>query len=137
MEKIICKQVIPNEAIEKTPNIVGYAIDMMVRKITEELGNILCDRREYVVKMESPTIEDAIAFNSTEYKACIKYEPLVRCKDCKHRPIKEDADGENYGFNLIKPNDGDGLCPCLVFDRWYSWMPKDDFYCGYGEREGE
>ena len=60
---------------------------------------------------------------------------VVRCKDCKHRPIKEDADGENYGFNLIEPNDGDRLCPCLVSDGWYSWMPKDDFYCGFGERE--
>ena len=62
---------------------------------------------------------------------------IVRCKECKHRPIKEDADGENYGFNLIEPNDGDESCPCLVSDGWYSWMPEDDFYCGYGEREGE
>ena len=62
---------------------------------------------------------------------------IVRCKECKHRPVKEDADGENYGFNLIKPNDRDGRCPCLVDDGWYSWMPKDDFYCGYGERRDE
>lgn len=60
---------------------------------------------------------------------------IVFCKECKHRPVKEDADGENYGFNLIKPNDGDGRCPCLVSDGWYSWMPRDDFYCGYGERK--
>ena len=60
---------------------------------------------------------------------------IVRCGECKHRPIKEDADGENYGFNLIKPTQGDELCPCLVLDGWYSWMPKDDFYCGYGERD--
>ena len=62
---------------------------------------------------------------------------IVFCKECKHRPIKEDADGENYGFNLIEPNDGDERCPCLVSDGWYSWMPKDDFYCGFGEREEE
>ena len=62
---------------------------------------------------------------------------IVRCKECKHRPIKEDADGANYGFNLIEPNDGDGRCPCLVSDGWYSWMPEDDFYCGYGERKSE
>ena len=60
---------------------------------------------------------------------------LVRCKDCKHRPIKEDANGENYGFNLIEPTEGDERCPCLVSDGWYSWMPKDDFYCSYGERK--
>lgn len=62
---------------------------------------------------------------------------IVFCKECVHRPIKEDADGENYGFNLIEPNDGDERCPCLVSDGWYSWMPEDDFYCGFGEREGE
>lgn len=62
---------------------------------------------------------------------------VVRCKECKHRPIKEDVDGENYGFNLIKPNDGDELCPCLVSDGWYSWMPEDNFFCGYGERKDE
>lgn len=60
---------------------------------------------------------------------------LVRCRECKHRPIKEDADGENYGFNLIEPNDGDERCPCLVSDGWYSWMPNDNFYCGFGERK--
>lgn len=64
-------------------------------------------------------------------------KPLILCKDCKHRPIKEDVNGENYGFNLIEPTEGDERCPCLVSDGWYSWMPKDDFYCGYGEREGE
>ena len=62
---------------------------------------------------------------------------IVRCKECKHRPIKEDAGGENYGFNLIEPTEGDERCPCLVSDGWYSWMPQDDFYCGFGEREGE
>lgn len=61
---------------------------------------------------------------------------LVRCKECKHRPIKEDADGKDHGFNLIAPNEME-RCPCLIEDGWYSWMPKDDFYCGYGEREGE
>ena len=62
---------------------------------------------------------------------------LVRCKECKYRPIKEDPSGEDYGFNLIEPTEGDERCPCLVSDGWYSWMPKDDFYCGFGEREGE
>lgn len=59
------------------------------------------------------------------------------CKECKHRPIKEDVNGENYGFNLIEPTEGDERCPCLVDDGWYSWMPPDNFFCGYGEREGE
>ena len=73
-------------------------------------------------------------------RACVDDAPsikIIRCRECRHRPIKEDADGENYGFNLIEPNDGDDRCPCLVSDGWYSWMPEDDFYCGYGERDSE
>ena len=62
---------------------------------------------------------------------------IVRCRECKHRPIKEDADGADFGFNIIAP-EGSNRCPCLVDDGWYSWMPKDDFFCGYGEsKEGE
>lgn len=73
---------------------------------------------------------------SSEFKGIREVTELVRCKECKHRPVKEDADGENYGFNLIAPNN-DWRCPCLVSDGWYSWMPKDDFFCGYGERDGK
>lgn len=62
---------------------------------------------------------------------------IVFCKECKHRPVKEDANGEDYGFNLIEPTEDDDRCPCLVDDGWFSWMPKDDFYCGYGERGSE
>lgn len=72
--------------------------------------------------------------HTSEFRGIREVAELIRCKECKHRPIKEDANGENYGFNLIEPNDGDERCPCLVSDGWYSWMPKDDFYCGYGER---
>ena len=79
--------------------------------------------------------EELVAFAD----AIAEQEPIniVRCKECKHRPIKEDPNGENYGFNLIEPNGGDERCPCLVSDGWYSWMPNDNFYCGFGEREGE
>ena len=61
---------------------------------------------------------------------------IVFCKECKHRPVKEDADGADFGFNIIAP-EGSNRCPCLVDDGWYSWMPKDNFFCGYGESENE
>lgn len=62
-------------------------------------------------------------------------QELVRCRDCKHRPKKEDPDGANFGFNIIEPTNNDDLCPCLVMDGFYSWLPKGDFFCGYGERK--
>lgn len=56
---------------------------------------------------------------------------VVRCKDCKHRPI--DKTGHNYGQDLKFPDD---VCPCQNFgDHWYSWMPDDDWFCPNGERK--
>ena len=56
--------------------------------------------------------------------------PVVRCKNCKHRPI--DTGGHNYGQDLFFPDDE--VCPCQCGDPWYSWMPKDDWFCANGER---
>lgn len=56
---------------------------------------------------------------------------LIRCGECKHRPIG----GEAYNHTLIFP---DEFCPCnCVDDNWYSWMPDDDWFCGNGERKEE
>jgi hypothetical protein len=58
---------------------------------------------------------------------------VVRCKDCKHRPIKPN-DYEN-GFDLEFP---DNKCPCQNGDDgWYSWYPADNWYCAEGERRTE
>ncbi len=57
---------------------------------------------------------------------------LIRCKDCKHRPT---INGEyKNGFSLEFPTT---KCPCQCDDGYYSWMPKDDWYCGNGERKEE
>ena len=52
---------------------------------------------------------------------------VVRCKDCKHRPISYGTD-----HDLEFPDD---LCPCQIQeDFWYSWMPADDRFCANGEK---
>lgn len=55
---------------------------------------------------------------------------IVRCKDCIHRPRRmwESVDG----FGLEFP---DYVCPCYCDDEYYSFMPKDDFFCARGERK--
>ena len=62
---------------------------------------------------------------------CYLREPvdIVRCKDCKHRPIM--PDDHTDGFDLKFP---DGKCPCQCDDGWYSWYPSDDWFCADGER---
>lgn len=53
---------------------------------------------------------------------------VVRCKDCKHRPTATDDEDMEYEFP-------DEKCPCQCEDCWYSWMPKDDWFCAEGERK--
>lgn len=67
------------------------------------------------------------------YQAAVKDQEqpeIIRCKDCKHRPIET--------FNaIVPPQIDDWKCPCLCDDYFYSWRPKDDFFCANGERKEE
>ena len=57
---------------------------------------------------------------------------IIRCKDCKHRPIATRADeGVLWGFSVEFP---DEICPFHCEDGWYNYYPKDDFYCANAER---
>lgn len=58
---------------------------------------------------------------------------LVRCKDCKHRPVFGPNRDEHWD-DLRFPNDLENPCPARCEDDAYAWMPDDDFFCGYGER---
>ena len=58
-------------------------------------------------------------------------EPIVRCRDCAHRPV--DPNGVGHGFTLQFP---DERCPCRCDDGWYSWRPPDDWFCANGELKG-
>lgn len=63
---------------------------------------------------------------AVENAPAVDAEPVVRCKDCKHKPS-----GSGVNHDIEFP---DEICPCQCEDYWYSWMPKDDFFCAYGER---
>ena len=60
--------------------------------------------------------------------------PVVYCKECKHRPVKECG-------RIIAPKYADGYtdykCPFLCDDPWYNRMPADDDYCSCGEKREE
>ena len=53
---------------------------------------------------------------------------VVRCEKCKYKPL-----GTGCNHDLEFPVHY--KCPCECEDFWYSWMPKDDFFCGNGERK--
>lgn len=65
---------------------------------------------------------------------------IVRCKNCIHRPIRDEDTLDNNNVNPPKDSHGyeDYTCPCLnEDDGWYSWYPSDDWFCADGEAKGE
>lgn len=57
--------------------------------------------------------------------------PVIRCKDCKHRPWKVyDDKGKFLGVDAP-----DEMCPCQCEDNFYNYVPDDDWYCANGERK--
>ena len=68
--------------------------------------------------------------NHVKYAPVVDAVPVVRCKDCIHRPI-----GDSCKHDVQPPKENDYRCPCLCEDDWYSWTPTDDWFCGNGERK--
>ena len=59
---------------------------------------------------------------------------IIRCKDCKHRPVTNDNyddDEWDCGFNIEFP---DYKCPCQCDDGYYNRLPDDNWFCGNAER---
>ena len=76
--------------------------------------------REYIIKISDEVMENEIADRPQE---------LVRCKDCKHRPVR--PENCKSGFDLKFP---DYECPFNCEDPYYSWYPDDNWFCADGER---
>ena len=51
---------------------------------------------------------------------------VVLCKDCKYRPNKKRSFFNN-----------NSVCPCTCEDPFYSWNPKDDWFCANGEKKDD
>jgi hypothetical protein len=79
-------------------------------------------------------IENYTSYDGRKMREAIKTldksVKIVRCKDCKHRPVKTDT-------QIVPPNGmRDETCPCInADDWWYSYMPEGDFFCADGERK--
>lgn len=52
---------------------------------------------------------------------------IIMCKECKHRPTRDEDGWIDFPTER---------CPCQCEDDYYySWMPKDDWFCGNAERK--
>ena len=77
------------------------------------------------VNVDKDELLKALAYDRNQYQK--GYEDrdaeIVRCKDCKHKV--DTVDDYNY----------ESECPCHCSgDRYYSWVPDDDWFCPRGER---
>lgn len=74
--------------------------------------------RQYAPKFDKPVVDMV---------------EVVRCKDCKHRPI---PNGNNHPLApKLGEFEWDYACPCLCDDEYYNFMPKDNDYCSRGEQK--
>ena len=86
-----------------------------------------------VARVMSSTLSEMLEVVNRNIKG--NMAEVVKCKDCKHRPIKPndyDQEGSEGGFDLVFP---DWRCPCYCEDKYYSWYPGDEWFCGSGERK--
>lgn len=100
-------------------------------ELAERIMGILEREEEIIVRQSDLRVSLYMPTNSVQYRRQINWSPLVRCKDCKHRPYK-DEDGEVWA-----PSWDDETCPCICEDSYYNWMPEDDFFCKRGERRDD
>lgn len=82
---------------------------------------------------------------TVEKQPTINAVPVVRCKDCKHRPVYDEQKREMPPMlNIEYDEDGepwiwddDMTCPYLCGDSYYNQMPDDEQFCDRGERKEE
>lgn len=88
------------------------------------------DNKCLICKREDVPIIEMPCFKCDGYSHFVPEVIIVRFKDCKHKPVKD----ESYvsGIDLNFPDDA---CPLRVPDPWYSQMPDDDWFCANGEKE--
>jgi hypothetical protein len=72
---------------------------------------------------------DRITFHTKHGKE-VEFTKVIRCKDCKHRPYKDERG------HIVPPEEDEECspCPCVDDGDWYyNYIPEDDWYCANGE----
>ena len=121
----------PRKAIqEEGDEYIGYVKNALSKKMAEGMLDILS--REPSIAVIKQDLKSSADYWRDEacYRASLEWKPLVKCKECKHRPEQPiPCVFQEYPnmtrFDLQFP---DGVCPSCEY-------PPDDFFCAYGERE--
>lgn len=134
---ISAKSVAPMDLIwQYRDDYIAFLKTELSKRMAEGVWDILS--REPSIAILKQDLKSFPDFNRAEanYQASIEWQPLVKCKECIHRPKPWYP-----GANVFKNDFPDDVCPyrnkegCL--DIWESKCPPDDFFCASGEREGK
>ena len=114
----------------------GRMSDLISREEAIEAIEEYVDRLQMVSWKENPNVPYKVyslnwCINTIRDLPTIDAVPVIRCKDCKHRPT-----GSGANHDVVFPS-GDYKCPCRCDDHWYSWIPDDDWFCANGEVKEE
>ena len=121
-------QRIRNEAIADTnilvrdPAYQDHVLDKLHTETGRALMHMIGDGNVYAVRRidKEEQVEDIL---STLFSTTIIIGELVRCKDCKHNPKKDEHTTK---------------CPCSTTgDPFLDWIPDDNWFCAEGERGEE
>lgn len=125
------KSTAPIELIWQYGNdYVEFLKTELSKRIAEGVVDILSREPSVAITKQDLTSFPDFNRNEANYKASIEWKPLVKCKECIHRPKKPYPGASR--FNLQFP---DGACPYYCDDGYYCEYPPDDFFCANGERE--
>ena len=114
--KVTCRYEIPKEAYEHTNWDIGEHVgDMIVRELCKKITDIVANGGEYIFRMTPNEIMENTYANALQYQRYVLYEPLIRCKNCKHWYADADTGMACEFTNMGQPEDG---------------------YCNWGERKG-
>ena len=104
------------------------------RQMAEGVLDILSHEPSIAITQQDLKSFPDFGRNEAHYRSSIKWRPLVKCKDCKHRPRLSYP-----GVNIIKNAFPDNICPYNnrgeYRDVWETKFPPDDFFCANGEKE--
>lgn len=120
-ERLEINSLISAEMLSLNPTYHAY----IEKELAEKAGAALMMRiglfgEEYIVSSDVKE-EQIETLNSVNVKATANIKRLVRCKDCKHNPKKDEHTTQ---------------CPCSTTgDPFLDWIPDDNWFCADGERE--
>lgn len=117
-----------NQAFKEDEKFIEFITNELTREISERLIKAIEANDEIVIKKPVLKVSD---FDGrypptyyVEYRKTVDWEPLVRCKDCKHCK-------HSFGYTTEY---GLYFClTCVALDR----DVDDEFFCSYGERRDD